>query len=297
MISIIITSYKEKESIGKAIESFVKQNIKEDYELIAAATDEETGNEIKKYERKYKHVRYFKDKGKGKMSALNELFKVAKGDILILSDGDVFVSEDSVKNILDKFKDEKIGCVTGRPVSLNNKKDKMGYWSHLLCDAGAHLTRKERSERNEYITCSGYLFAFRNMIKEFPRDVPEDAYIPFWFFRKGYKIGYVPEAEVYVKYPNNFKEWMEQKKRIAKAYENYKNITIEGEKSPMMKSFLRELIEGPGKAFSYPKNFREFIWTLELIPARGYMWFLSFYEGKVKKEKHRDKWKRVESSK
>ena len=65
----------------------------------------------------------------------------------------------------------------------------------------------------------------------------------------------------------------------------------------MMKSFLRELIEGPGKAFSYPKNFREFIWTLELIPARGYMWFLSFYEGKVKKEKHRDKWKRVESSK
>ena len=58
MISIIITSYKEKESIGKAIESFVKQNIKEDYELIAAAPDEETGNEIKKYERKYKHVRY-----------------------------------------------------------------------------------------------------------------------------------------------------------------------------------------------------------------------------------------------
>jgi len=297
MISIIITGYKESETIGKAIESFVKQDIKEDYELIAAAPDVETGKEIKKYEEKYEKVKYFKDKGEGKMGALHELFREAKGEILILSDGDVFVSDNSVNKILEKFKDSKVGCVSGRPVSLNSKENKMGYWSHLLCDAGAHLTRKERSEKGEYITCSGYLFAFRNKIKEFPKDVPEDAYIPFWFFRKGWKVGYVEDAEVYVKYPDNISEWMEQKKRIAKAYENYKNVTVDGEKSPVMKSFLKEMIEGPRKAFGYFKNFREFVWTLELIPVRGYMWFLSFYESRVKGKKHGDKWKRVESSK
>ena len=112
MISIIITAYKEHETIGKAIESFLNQDIKEEYEMIVSCPDEETAQVVKKYSEKNKRIRRFKDPGQGKMLALNLLFQQAKGDILILTDGDVFVSQNSAGKILEAFKDPKVGCVS-----------------------------------------------------------------------------------------------------------------------------------------------------------------------------------------
>lgn len=298
MISIIITAYKEPETIGKAIESFLNQNIKQEYELIVSCPDEETAQVVKKYSDKDKKIKRFKDPGQGKMLALNMLFSQAKGDVLIFTDGDVYVSQNSIEKILQAFENPKVGCVSGRPVSLNPKDNMLGYWSHLLTDAGAHQTRLEKSRQGKYFTCSGYLFAFRKgIVKEFPRDVPEDAYIPYLFITKGYKISYVPEAEVYVKYPTTFQEWMEQKRRIAKAYINYKQIRIDNKPLPLMKSFSKEAIEGPVKALKYPKSFKEMFWTLALFEARLYMWILTYYDTKIAKKQHADAWKVVKTTK
>jgi len=298
MISIIITAYKEPETIGKAIESFLNQDIKQEYELIVSCPDEETAQTVKKYAEKNERIKRFKDPGQGKMLALNMLFQQVRGDILILTDGDVFVGENSIKKILDAFKDPKVGCISGRPVSTNPKDNMLGYWSHLLTDAGAHQTRLEKSRKGEYFTCSGYLFAFRNgIVKEFPRDVPEDAYIPYMFMKKGYKLSYIPEAKVYVKYPATFTEWMEQKRRIAKAYVNYKQIRINGEPLPLMKSFSKEASEGPIKALRYPKSFKEMFWTIMLFKARLYMWLLTYYDTKIARKQHTDAWKVVKTTK
>ncbi len=92
MISCIITAYKEDKTIGKAISSMVKACLKAkvDYEILVFAPDQETINEALKY--KTSEIKIFQDEGKGKPAALNLAFKEAKGDIFILSDGDVFVS-------------------------------------------------------------------------------------------------------------------------------------------------------------------------------------------------------------
>jgi len=298
MISIIITAYKEPETIGKAIESFLNQDIKDKYELIVSCPDKETTDVVKEYMKKCKQVKHFKDPGQGKMLALNMLFKEAKGETLIFTDGDVFVSENSVETIMQAFENPEIGCVSGRPVSINPKDNMVGYWSHLLTDAGAHQTRQEKAKQGKYFTCSGYLFAFRNgVVEEFPRDVPEDAYIPYLFMSKGYKLGYVPEAKVYVKYPATFEEWLEQKRRIAKAYVNYKQIKIDNKPLPLMKSFSKEAIEGPVKALKYPKSFKEMFWTVALFGARFYMWTMTYYDTKIKRKQHTDAWKVVKTTK
>lgn len=298
MISIIITSYKEPLTIGRAIESFLEQDIKEKYEIVVSCPDKETGDVVKKYSKKYKQVKHFKDDGKGKMNALNILFKkIKKSDILILTDGDVFVSENSFNEIINAFKDSSIGCITGRPFPINSRENMFGYWAHLLL-YGAHKARLKRDNKGEYFTCSGYLFAFRNnIVKEIPTNTPEDAIIPFIFLNKGYKIKYLPNTLVYVKYPDNFNEWIEQKKRVGKAYVNLEKIEIDGKKVPKMKSFLNEALEGTFIALTYPRNLKEFFYTLLLFPARLYMWTKVFYEAKLKKQLHKDKWKVVESTK
>src|SRR3989344_6732133 len=219
-IDIIITAYKEAGTIGKAIEAFLDQGIKEKFQIIAAAPDKETLDVIAKYEKRHKNVKHFKDPGKGKMLCLNLLFKKLKGDILVLSDGDVYADENAVENILKHFEDGKVGCVTGHPMPTNSKEDMFGYWAHLFTYM-VHRSRASRYRKGKYFTSTGYLFAFRNgIVKEFDRDIPEDAIIPFTFMEEGYKIVYEENAKVYVKYPDNFDEWLSQKKRIRKAYLN-----------------------------------------------------------------------------
>ena len=64
--------------------------------------------------------------------------KDAKGEILFLTDGDVYCEKNSLELILKHFKNRKIGGVTGRPVSIDNKDNFMGYMGHLLADAAHH---------------------------------------------------------------------------------------------------------------------------------------------------------------
>ncbi len=65
MISIVITSFNEPDTIGKAIEAFTKQNIDESYELIVVAPDKETRDVADKH-----GVKTFKDPGKEKVMQL-----------------------------------------------------------------------------------------------------------------------------------------------------------------------------------------------------------------------------------
>ena len=127
MISIIITAYKEEKSIGKAIESIINNNLK-DYEIIVTAPDLGTLNVAKSYQKNNKRIILLKDNGLGKPAALNQAVKHARGDILILTDGDVYVDENSLKPLLKPFLKKEIGAVSGNPISLDSRKNKMGFW-------------------------------------------------------------------------------------------------------------------------------------------------------------------------
>jgi cellulose synthase/poly-beta-1,6-N-acetylglucosamine synthase-like glycosyltransferase len=295
MISIVITSYKEPETIGKAIESFVKQKIKGKYELIVSAPDKETLAVARKYSKKYRQIKVLKDPGKGKSYAINWLLPKLKGEIVVLSDGDVYSGEDSVNRLIEPFRDSKVGCVTGRPVSQNSRDNMLGYWSHLLVDAGAHQARLKRARKGQFLECSAYLWAFRRgLVKDYPLDVAEDAIVPLLLWLRGYKIAYVPESIVYVKYPENLKDFVEQKVRTAKSHETLmKYVPL---RAPRMKSFSNEILEG-WKALFYPKSLKEIFWTKVLFFVRFYTWLAAFYEIKLKKREYKDAWKRVESTK
>jgi len=290
MISIIITSFKEPLTIGKAIESILSQKIKEDYELIVTAPDKETLNVAKKY-----HVKLFKDPGKGKSYALNLLLKEIKGEIIVLTDGDVYVSKNSINELIEQFKDSNVGCATGQPISLNPRKNMFGYWSNLLTNA-AHKLRKQRNKKNQFLECSGYLWAFRNkVIKKFPLDVGEDTIVPIMFYLKDYKIKYVKNAKVFVKFPINLKDFLKQKIRAAGAHDNIKKY-VNLRKIPRMKTFFNE-ISGGFLLFLYPKNLKEFFWTFYLFPFRLYIWLNLFYNSNIRNKKYSDAWKRIESTK
>jgi cellulose synthase/poly-beta-1,6-N-acetylglucosamine synthase-like glycosyltransferase len=191
------------------------------------------------------------------------------------------------------YDDPKIGAVSGRPMSKNDKNNMLGYWSHLLLDAGAHKIRKERFERNEFLECSGYLYSIRNgIIEEIPLDVAEDSVMPLIIFNKGYKIGYAEKALAYLSYPETWAKWKSQKLRCAKAHEK---MPAYGGEKVKMKSFKNELLKGPAWALSYATNPREFAWTLALFGARGYIWMHYFFDTKVRDSHYGERWQKIKA--
>lgn len=290
MISIIITAYKEERTIGRAIEAILK-NKPENFEILITAPDDETLEAARVF-KKHKSIKIFKDKGKGKPAALNFIVSKAKGNILVLTDGDVYLGENSLTPLLRPFKDKNIGAVTGNPVSVNSKKRMLGFWAYVLSNI-ADTRRLRAACLKRRFFCSGYLFAIRkNLFPKLPENLlSEDGFISHSVYGKKYKISYDPKAGVYVKYPTNFKDWIKQKKRSVGGYNQIKKlIGVE------IRSFKKESLGGL-ELFKLFSNFKELIWLLILFLARIYLWIVVYRDINIRKKSHREVWLRVESTK
>jgi biofilm PGA synthesis N-glycosyltransferase PgaC len=294
MLSLVIAALKEAETVGAAIDALLPQ-IPEEAEILVVCPDPATMAVVDQYAAQYPSVRHVADPQKGKPTAVNAGLRAAQGSIVVLSDGDVVVADDALAPLLDPFEDGKVGGVSGRPVSVSPRDTMLGYWSHLLTDAGAHQMRLRRDQGGEFLVCSGYLMAFRReLVTEVPPDaLAEDAVISHVIAGQGYAIRYAPQARVFVKYPTTYQDWLRQKVRSAGGYaQDYVRH------SPLrMRSAWREVLYGTFRALRYPRTPKEFGWTLLLFLARLHLWLLVLINVRLLRRPLDDLWQRVESTK
>src|SRR3989344_9345237 len=105
MVSVIITSYNEPGTIGRAINAFLKQK-RYFSELIVVSPDKKTIDFAEEYKKKYPFIKIVKDKGEGKPEAVNLGIKKTNSEIIVLSDGDVYTAENSLKYLLNPLKNK-----------------------------------------------------------------------------------------------------------------------------------------------------------------------------------------------
>ena len=146
-ISIIVTAANEPKTISICLDRLLDINLngfkdsqKYFIEIITVIPDDATNIIATQTINKYKDfiIRHIKliDPWHGKPYALNLAFKKANGDYLVLTDGDVYFSKNSLAYLINKLvKGDKFSAVTGRPVSKDFKTDFWGYIGHLLADA------------------------------------------------------------------------------------------------------------------------------------------------------------------
>ncbi len=292
-LSVLITAFREAATVGQAIEAFLPQ-LPDDADLLVVCPDPETTAVVDEYAARYSVVRHVADAQQGKPAAINVGLEAARGDVVVLSDGDVLVAQDALAPLLSPFADPQVGAVSGRPVSANPRDTLLGYWSHLLVDS-AHQMRLVYDRAGRFLLGSGYLLALRrSLVEHVPRDaLAEDAVISHCVASLGYRIRYAPQARVFVKYPTTYRDWLRQKVRSAGGYaQDYVR------KSPYrMRSVWLEILHGTRLALSYPRNLREFLWTLLLFPARLHLWLLVLINVRLLRRPLKELWRRVETTK
>jgi cellulose synthase/poly-beta-1,6-N-acetylglucosamine synthase-like glycosyltransferase len=305
MISAIITAYKEPRTIGAAIEALLEQDWPNEYEILVVSPDEATREAVEPYLHRYPQVHHFTDQVKGKPAALNLVFAYARGELCVLTDGDVRVCTGALRPLLAPLADERCGAVSGRPISASPRSTLLGYWSHLLTDAGAHMARTRRARQESYFDCSGYLYVVRrSLLPTLPAGaLADDAFISQAVWEQNYMIAYAPAAHVEVRYPTTYADWLLQKVRSTagaadlSAQRTYQTNT--GNKKPpaRMRSFRNEVREGIGPLLHYPRSLKEWCWTGLLVGARLHLWWRVWLETRVKRRSYHEIWRRVESTK
>ncbi|MFX1535371.1 MAG: glycosyltransferase [Promethearchaeota archaeon] len=314
MISVIITAWKEYKTIGKALNSILnpqKNDFKREFEILIVCPDESTWRVAKRTAEKFKfrRIKWIQDPQKGKPIALNMALKEAGGDILILTDGDVYFGKNVISKLVEYFKDPKVGGVTGRPVALGEKDSFMQFANHFYADVAHHkrmvTMKKDVSGRSlrivsrepGFFVLSGYISAIRNVVRNIPNDcLADDAFISYKLHNLGYKLAYEPDAKVFVKYAQSLSDWYRQKLRSVGGYEQlWKYGVIKP--TTKVRNFWKELEYAVWFPFTYVKNLKEVFWALFLYPTRLWLWIQIFYQQRIKKKSFEETWVRIESTK
>lgn len=279
LVTIGIPAYKEPR-IARCLKAILAEPIKK--EVIVVCPDEMTAKIV----RKFKGVRLIREKKKeGKPSAVNRILKAAKGDIIVLTDADLFISKGSLVELLKPFSDKHVSVVCGRPM-VTNKRGMLGFWGSMLYDIVHH----QRLAGAEHLTTN--LCAFRKgCVREIPRDSLIDDYVIGLECAKKGKFVYASKARVNVKFPSTVNDFLKQRIRTFAGYMQVSDWYGKSERS-----FVQEA-SGAGSVFSYIKRPKHFFWTGSLVFYRLLAWFGAFWNYRVKHKDIKAIWIPAESTK
>jgi len=144
---------------------------------------------------------------RGKASAINTGLREIQNKRIVLSSADILLEDKTLKKLLERLEEEKIGIVTARPVPLNNKDSFAGYFINTLWRLH-HLVSKRQPKAGEII-------AFKNVIDRLPENTAADEeFIKSKMLMKGYRAKYEEEAVVYNEGPYNVSNLFNQRWRI-----------------------------------------------------------------------------------
>ncbi|MDX8340536.1 glycosyltransferase family 2 protein [Draconibacterium sp. IB214405] len=160
---------------------------------------------------------YHQSERRGKMHAMNRGMSYVKAPIVIFSDSNTILGKNSIREIVDCFKDPTVGCVAGeKRIIQHDEEAAAGAGEGLYWKFESWVKRKDW-ELNSAVGAVGELFAVRTELFE---DVETDTLLDDFIIslriaQRGYKIAYAPNAYAEETASLNVKEELKRKVRIA----------------------------------------------------------------------------------
>ena len=126
MVSVLISAHNEEKLIGEKIDSVLGGDYPLDKLEILVGSDastDQTNAILQLLKETSPFLRLFLyEKRKGKPGIINRLAKEAKGEILVISDANVMLEPDTLRELIRYFKEDRIGLVDSRLISTGIKR-------------------------------------------------------------------------------------------------------------------------------------------------------------------------------
>ena len=215
MISVLIPVYKE----SNLLETLLNQLLKDDYKdkEIITVIDEPTKTSInlaKKYKKKVKFI--LNKVRKGKVTALNEATKIAKGDIFLFFDSDVIISKKSrnfLKTVAEKIENVDILDIKKKPFGSSLLSKIINYEFVVYNTYSFYCSKIVK----KCIGVCGQAFAIQRIFFEriggFQRVIAEDIELGIQTFLKNGTFKFTDDIEVLTIQTSSWKSWFKQRER------------------------------------------------------------------------------------
>jgi cellulose synthase/poly-beta-1,6-N-acetylglucosamine synthase-like glycosyltransferase len=216
-VCLFVTAYNEKDYIDQKVENsfsldYPKEKIQ--YLWITDGSDDGTPDLLKKYGNLEIH---HLTQRRGKMHAMNRGVKFVKTPIIIFSDTNTILGNQSIREIVAKFSNNNTGCVAGEKRIVEKEADAAAGAGEGMYWKFESWIKNMDAELNSAVGAVGELFAIRTELFE---DVETDTLLDDFIIslriaQKGYHIAYAPNAYAEETASLNVKEELKRKIRIA----------------------------------------------------------------------------------
>ncbi len=195
-VSLVIAAYNEKSILAQKIENCKALLYPKDLLEIVFVTDgSDDGSESFIRENSDFKVFHSPDR-KGKTAALNRVVPQLENEILVFTDANTDLNQESIQRLVQPYSDPNIGAVSGEKRVGGIETDKAHgageglYWKYE--SALKHMD----AEVHTIVGAAGELFSVRrSLFPSVPEDtILDDFMITLGIVARGYRVGYVSDA-------------------------------------------------------------------------------------------------------
>lgn len=245
-ISILLAVYNEEIVIREKIESTFKTNYpldKIEFLIGSDASTDATEQLIQSFQVDYPQLQLRVFKGRtGKPQIINKLAEEAKNEVFVITDANVFFSDNTLFHLVKHFKNSSIGLVGGNIVNYNIKNDGISHQERSYLKGENLVKYMEGIQWGSMIGTFGGIYAVKKSVFE---PVPatflvDDFYISMAVLEQQQKAILELKAIAYEDVSNQLQEEFRRKSRISRG--NFQNLV-------RFRSFL--IKPWKGESFAY----------------------------------------------
>lgn len=224
-LSVGIPTYEADESLITTLNHLVKQTKFKNLKSILIAIDGNTNNfESVSKLKKGKIKLYFFKKRKGQSVRINDLFKIAKSDYLLLLNDDVVIGKNTIKEILKEINKngyDLYGCNISPYKKMNRLQNIFNIGSDI-----ARFIAKHWNKSDNFLSFNGRgIILSKKLYKNVKIPVRlwnNDAFMYFFAKENGYSTGYVSKAKISYLIPANISEHFKQAQKFLNSFNDNK---------------------------------------------------------------------------
>jgi cellulose synthase/poly-beta-1,6-N-acetylglucosamine synthase-like glycosyltransferase len=217
-VSVILPVYNEERNLASRVENLLAQDYPPDQldiVIVESGSTDNTASVARELAARIPNLKVVTQGTRlGKASAVAAGKTVAQGSIIVVSDANTTFNPSTLSNLITPFGDPKIGGVGGRFVPRHAGDPKAAgsdlYWSIEV------IIRSGEAALDSCCTFHGEVYAWRrDLVEPDSEAIIDDLDSAIQIRRKGYRIGYAPEALAFESVPLSVRDMTIQWKKNA----------------------------------------------------------------------------------
>jgi cellulose synthase/poly-beta-1,6-N-acetylglucosamine synthase-like glycosyltransferase len=231
-VSVLIAAYNEDEVITRKLASILEGDYPKDRLEILVGSDASTDRTnllIEQHSVAYPFIRSFKfDTRTGKPGVINHLVEASRGEILVITDANVLLDPNTLREMVTHFSDPGVGLVDTMMINTHLKQDGISRQERFYISREVRIKHHESLIWGSMMGPFGGCYAVRkSLYKPVPGNfLVDDFYINMSVLQQGSRCISNIEAKVYEDVSNNLWEEFRRKKRISAG--NFQNLAAFG---------------------------------------------------------------------